>query len=146
MDMRTVHSLDELLILPRDQRVNGFSARSEVRLDIPEITRRAQVHAQDALNELQEKGGSLAGAVCMLLTLVYGVVLVIQRHDSLLSMRAAAELFAALGLSFAIGLGARFASCVHTRWQFKRRCRELHRALASELLGTPAPIPTVAES
>jgi hypothetical protein len=69
----------------------------------------------------------------MLLTLVYGVVLVIQRHESLLSARAAGELFAAVGLSFVIGIAARFASCVHTRWQFKRRCRELHRSLASEL-------------
>ena len=134
--MRIVYSLDELLILPSDRRVNGFRARTEVQLEIPEITKSALVRAQDALNELQERGGSLAGAVCTLVTLVYGVVLVIQRHDSLLSMRAAGELFAAVGLSLAIGFAARFASCMHTRWQFKRRCRELHQALGAELLGT----------
>jgi hypothetical protein len=131
--MRVVHSLDELLILPRDTRVNGFRVRSEVRLDIPDITQPAQVRAQDSLNELQERGGSLAGAVCMLLTLVYGVVLVVQRHQTLWSLRALGELCAAVGLSFAIGLAARFASCVHTRWEFRRRCRDLHRVLADEL-------------
>ena len=131
--MRIVHSLDELLILPSDQRVNGFRARTEVQLEIPDITKSSLIRAQGALNQLQERGGSLAGAVCTLLTLVYGVVLVIQRHDSLLSMRAGGELFAAVGLSLAIGFAARFASCVHTRWQFKRRCRELHQALAAEL-------------
>ena len=131
--MYVVHSLDELLILPRDSRVNGFRARAEVRLDIPSLAQPALVRAQDSLNELQERGGSLAGAVCMLLTLVYGVVLVMQRHDTLWSVRAAGELFAAVGLSFAIGLAARFASCLHTRWEFRRRCRDLHRVLAREI-------------
>ena len=139
--MRIVSSLDELLILPRDRCVNGFRTRTAVRLDIPEITQPALVRAQDALNELQERGGSITGAVCMLLTLIYGVVLVFQRHDSLLTWRAAGELFAALGLSFTVGLAARFASCIHTRWQFRRRCRELHRTLAGEHLGaTQVPI------
>jgi hypothetical protein len=114
--------------------VNGFRARSEVRLDIPDITEPAQVRAQDSLNELQERGGSLAGAVCMLLTLLYGVVLVVQRHQTLWSLRAAGELCAAVGLSFVIGLVARLASCVYTRWEFRRRCRDLHRALANELM------------
>jgi hypothetical protein len=131
--MYVVHSLDELLILPRDPRVNGFRARAELRLDIPALAQPAQVRAQDSLNELQERGGSLAGAVCMALTLVYGVLLVMQRHDSLWSARAAGELSAAVGLSFAIGLAARFASCLHTRWEFRRRCRELHRALTREI-------------
>ena len=130
--MRIVSSLDELLILPGDRCVNGFRTRTAVRLDIPEVTQPVLVRAQDALNELQERGGSIAGAVCMLLTLVYGVVLVFQRHDSLWSLRAAGELFAALGLAFAAGLAARFASCIHTRWQFKRRCHELHRALSGQ--------------
>jgi hypothetical protein len=130
--MRIVSSLDELLILPSDRCVNGFRTRTAVRLDIPEITQPVLVRAQDTLNELQERGGSITGAVCMLLTLVYGVVLVFQRHDSLWSLRAAGELFAALGLSFAIGVVARFASCIHTRWQFTRRCRELHRTLSGQ--------------
>jgi hypothetical protein len=131
--MYVVHSLDELLILPRDSRVNGFRARAEVRLDIPALTQPALVRAQDSLNELQERGGSLAGAVCMLLMLVYGVVLVMQRHDTFWSLRAAGELLAAVGLSFAIGLAARFASCLHTRWEFRRRCHDLHRALTGEI-------------
>ena len=133
--MRTVHSLDELLILPSDRRVNGYRVRAAVRLDIPHVARPALAEAQDALNELQERGGSLAGAVCMLATLVYGVVLVMQRHDSLWSLRAGGELLAAIGLSFTIGFVARFASSVHTRWQFRRRCRELHRALSGSRSG-----------
>lgn len=68
----------------------------------------------------------------MLATLVYGVVLVLQRHHSLWSVRAMGELLAAIGLSFVIGLVARLASCAHTRWRFGRRCRELHGLLARE--------------
>ena len=125
--MRIVHTLDELRVLPRDRAVNGFRARSTVRLEIPDINAPALVHAQDALNQLQERSGSLASAVCMLITLVYGAVLILQRHDSLLSVRAAGELLAVIGLSFAVGFAARFLSCVRTRWQFGRRCLELHR-------------------
>jgi hypothetical protein len=130
--MRIVYSLDELLLLPRDRLVNGFRARATVRLAIPDVAQRALMRAQESLNELQECGGSLAGAACMLLTLVYGVVLVLQRHDSPWSMRAAGELFAVLGLSFAIGLAASFVACLHNRWRFARRCRALYRLLAAE--------------
>lgn len=130
--MRIVHSLDELLVLPSDRLVNGFRARSAVRLEIPDVTGATLARAQDALNELQECGGSIAGAIGTLLVLVYGLVVVIQRHDSLLSVRAAGELAAVVGLSLALGLAARFASCVHTRWRFARRCRELHRALLAD--------------
>lgn len=130
--MRVVHSLDELLVLPSDRRVNGFRVRAAVRLDIPDITRPALARAQDALNELQERGGSLSGAICTLATLVYGVVLVMQRHESLWSVRAAGELLAAIGLSFAFGLAARFVSGVHRRWRFGRRCAQVHRLLEGE--------------
>lgn len=130
--MRIVHSLEELLILPSDQRVNGFRVRAEVRLDIPDITRPALARAQEALNELQECSGSLAAALCMLATLVCGVVLVLQRHESLWSLHAAGELIAALGLSFASGLAARLTARAYTRWQFRRRCRRLHALLAAE--------------
>lgn len=130
--MRIVHSLDELLLLPRDRLVNGLLARTAVRLAIPDVAQRVLMRAQDSLNELQERGGSSAGAACMLVTLIYGVVLVLRRHDSPWSVRAAGELFAVLGLSFAIGLAARFIACLHTRWRFARRCRALHRTLAAE--------------
>ena len=131
--MHIVRSLDELLILPRDQRVNGLRARAEVRLEIPAIGRLSLTRAQDALNALQERGGALAGALVMLLLLVAGVIEVIQRHPSLLSLRAAAELTGVLALSFALGFLARLSSCAVTRWQFARRCRKQHRVLADEL-------------
>jgi hypothetical protein len=132
--MRTVHSLDELLILPRDRVVNGFRARSEIRLEIPDVTRTALTRAQDALNALQERRGALAGSALMLVALVLGVIDVTQRHVSLLSLRAALELVVVLGAAFALGFAARFTSCAITRWQFARRCREQHRVLADELM------------
>jgi hypothetical protein len=133
--MRIVHTLDELRGLPGDRDVNGFRARAAVRLEIPDVTTPALASAQDALNELQERSGSLAGALCMLLTLVYGVVLILQRHDSLLSLRAAGELLAVISLAFATGFAARFLSCIRTRWQFRRRCLALHRALTTSETG-----------
>jgi hypothetical protein len=128
--MHIVHSLDELLILPADRHVNGIWARMEVRLEIPDITEAAQLRAQRALNELQERRGTIAGAGIMFLTLLGGVLAVMGRRQSLLSWRAALELAAVLALSFALGYGARLVSRAFTRWQFTRRCREQHRALA----------------
>jgi hypothetical protein len=138
--MRIVHSLDELLILPRDRHVNGLRARTEVRLEIPDIERPVLVRAQDALNELQERGGAVAGAVVMLLLLIAGVIEVMQRHSSLLSLRAGVELSAVLALAFALGFMGRLASCAFTRWQFGKLCREQHRALAETLLAPAAPV------
>lgn len=134
--MRIVHSLDELLILPRDRVVNGIRARAEVRLAIPDIAPTDLVLAQASLNELQARGGSIAGAAAMLLTLLYGVVLILQRHDSPWSWRAAGELSVVLGLAFGVGLAARLGACVHTRWRFARRCRHLHDILARKLAGS----------
>lgn len=130
--MRTVHTLSELLLLPRDPRVNGFRTRAGVRLEIPDVERAAQVRAQDALNELQESSGAMAGAICMLATLIYGVVQVIQRQESLLGLRAAGELLVVLGVAFTLGFLARLASCAFTRLQFARRCRVVHHVLSGE--------------
>lgn len=139
-DMRIVHSLDELLILPSDRRVNGFRARAEVRLEIPDIEYPVLARAQDALNELQERGGAMAGAIVMLILLIGGVIEVMQRHASLLSLRAGAEIIAVLALAFALGFVGRLASCAFTRWQFAKVCREQHRALAGMLMAPAAPV------
>ncbi len=127
--MHIVHSLDELLILPADRHVNGFWARMEVRLEIPDITEPALLRAQIALNELQDRRGTIAGAGIMFLTLLGGVLAVMARNRSLFSWRAAFELSVVLLLSFTLGYLARFASRAFTRWQFTRRCREQYRAL-----------------
>ncbi len=139
-EMRIVHSLDELLILPRDRRVNGLRARTEVRLEIPDIERPVLARAQDALNELQERGGAMAGAVVMLLLLIAGVIEVMQRHASLLTLRAGSELVAVLALAFALGFVGRLASCAFTRWQFGKVCRQQHRALTETLLAPATPV------
>jgi hypothetical protein len=128
--MHIVHSLDELLILPTDRHVNGIWARMEVRLEIPDITEAAQLRAQRALNELQDRRGTIAGAGVMFVTLLGGVLAVMERYTSLLSWRAALELVTVLMLSFTLGYAAWLVSRAFTRWQFARRCREHHRTLA----------------
>ena len=60
--MRIVHSLEELLDLPSDEHVNGFRRRESLQLEIPTLNDHALTDAQDALNSLQERGGSLAAA------------------------------------------------------------------------------------
>ncbi len=40
--MRIVHSLDELLELPREPGVNGYGAREALRLEIPKLAHRRQ--------------------------------------------------------------------------------------------------------
>lgn len=136
--MRVVNTLDELLQLPRDARVNGFRARELLQLEIPPLTRHALASAQDALNSLQERGGSFAGAATMFFAMVLGVIKVIYRNPSLLTWQAIAELAAVLALSFAMGVVARLAALAFTRWQFARRCRAQYDML-SMLLREPEP-------
>ena len=131
--MRIIHSLDELLDLPREPGVNGYRAREPVRLEIPRLATDASTRAQDSLNSLQERCGSLAAAGVMLLTLVAGVLKVFHRNPEILSWRALAELTTVLALSFCFGAIAKMVVLAFTRWQFARRCREQYEEL-SQLL------------
>jgi hypothetical protein len=131
--MRVVNTLDELLTLPDDRRVNGFRKRLPVRLEIPSLTKPVLVRAQFALNELQERCGSLGAAGFMLVTLLYGVVQVFQRNASLLTPRAALEFGVVLAISFAAGAFGKYLCLAVTRWQFARRCRAQYRTLLSHL-------------
>jgi hypothetical protein len=135
--MRIVHSLEELLDLPRDEHVNGFRRRESLQLEIPTLTHHALTDAQDALNSLQERGGSLAAAGIMFLALILGVTAVILRNPSLLSGRALLELAVVLMISFGLGAIGKMAALAFTRWQFARRCREQYEEL-SRLLREPA--------
>ncbi len=128
--MRVVNTLDELLQLPRDARVNGFRARELLQLEIPALTRHALAGAQDALNRLQERGGSLAGAATMLVAMIFGVLKVFYRNPSIFSWHACAELVAVLALSFALGSLAKLAALAFKRWQFARGCRAQYHMLS----------------
>jgi len=121
--MRVVRSLDELLTLPRDREVNGFQARVTLMLEIPEFSRPVLMRAQNALNCLQERCGRVAGAGCMLISLLAGVSMVQHDNGSLFGWRALAGLTAVLVVSFAVGIAAKWIALAITRWQFAYRCR-----------------------
>jgi len=131
--MRIVHSLDELLDLPREPGVNGYGTREPLRFEIPRLASDASTRAQDSLNRLQERCGSLAAAGVMLVILVGGVFNMFQRNPTLLSWVALAELGAVLVISFCFGALAKMIALSFTRWQFARRCREQYEVL-SQLL------------
>ena len=135
--MRIVHSLEELLDLPGDEHVNGFRSREALQLEIPTLTHHALTDAQDALNSLQERGGSVAAAGIMLLALIFGVANVFLRNPSLFSGRALIEFAAVLVISFCLGAIGKMAALAFTRWQFARRCREQYEEL-SRMLREPA--------
>ena len=135
--MRIVHSLEELLDLPRDEHVNGFRRRESLQLEIPTLNDHALTDAQDALNSLQERGGSLAAAGIMLLALIVGVTSVFLRNPSLFAGRALLELAVVLVISFSLGAFGKMIALAFTRWQFARRCREQYDEL-SRLLREPA--------
>jgi len=135
--MRIVHSLEELLDLPRDEHVNGFRRRESLQLEIPTLNDHALTDAQDALNSLQERGGSLAAAGIMFIALVLGVITVFLRNPSLLTGRALLELAAVITISFCFGAIAKMVALAFTRWQFARRCREQYDQL-SRMLREPA--------
>ena len=135
--MRIVHSLEELLDLPSDEHVNGFRRRESLQLEIPTLNDHALTDAQDALNSLQERGGSLAAAGIMLLALIVGVTNVFLRNPSLFAGRALLELAVVLVISFSLGAFGKMIALAFTRWQFARRCREQYDEL-SRLLREPA--------
>ncbi len=128
---KVVSTLEELLRLPADRRVNGLRARTPVRLEIPELSTQVQTGAQEALNGLQARGGSLAGAVFMFLTLLYGVIQVFHRTTSLMSWQAVVALAAVLVVAFGVGFVAKYAALLVTRWQFARLCRAYFRLLSA---------------
>jgi hypothetical protein len=131
--MRIVHSLDELLDLPREPGVNGYGARETLRFEIPRLASDASTRAQDSLNRLQDRCGSLAAAGVMFVMLVAGVFNVFQRKPTIFSMSALAELAAVVVISFCFGALAKMITLSFTRWQFARRCREQYEEL-SQLL------------
>lgn len=131
--MRIVHSLEELLDLPRDSSVNGFRTRQPLRLEIPTLAHDALDDAQEALNRLQSRGGSLAAAGVMLIALIAGVLKVFHRNPSMLNGQALIELAVVLVVSLLLGTVARGAALSITRWQFARRCREQYEELARQL-------------
>jgi len=135
--MRIVHSLDELLELPREPGVNGFRAREPLRLEIPRIAADVSSSAQESLNRLQARCGSLAASGVMFLALVAGVFKVFHRNPTLLSWQALAELAAVLVISFCLGALAKMVALAFTRWQFARRCKEHYEQL-SRLVQGPA--------
>jgi hypothetical protein len=134
--MRIVHSLDELLQLPREPGVNGFRAREALRLEIPRLSSDVSTRAQDSLNRLQERCGSLAASSVMFLTLVVGVFKVFDRNSTFLNWRAVFEFAIVLGVSFCLGALAKMAALAFTRWQFTRRCREHYEKLSQLVHGT----------
>jgi hypothetical protein len=136
--MRIVHSLDELLELPREPGVNGFRAREALRFEIPRIAPDHSTRAQDSLNRLQERCGSLAAAGTMFLALIAGVFKVFDRNPTLLSWQAMGELIAVFVISFCLGALAKMITLAVTRWQFARRCREHYEQLSRLVQGPTA--------
>lgn len=128
--MRIVHSLDELLDLPREPAVNGYGAREALRLEIPKLATDATSRAQESLNRLQERGGSAAAAGVMFVMLVGGVFSVFQRNTAILNFSALAELAVVVVISFCFGALAKMVALSVTRWQFARRCREQYDVLS----------------
>lgn len=131
--MRIVNSLDELLRLPRDPRVNGLGARTRVQLEIPGLTRHALLHAQGSLNTLQARCGCFAGGLVTLGALIYGCSYVVRHQATLFSFGALRGLGITLLAAFFAGFIAKFLTLAITRWQFAWRCRAQHRALLREL-------------
>lgn len=135
--MRIVHSLEELLELPLDEHVNGFRRRESLQLEIPTLNDHVQTDAQDALNSLQQRGGSLVAAGIMFVALIVGVLQVFYRHSSLFTGRALLEFVVVLAIAFCLGGLGKMIALAFTRWQFARRCREQYDEL-SRMLREPA--------
>jgi hypothetical protein len=133
--VRVVNSLDELLRLPRDSRVNGFGVRTRVRLEIPDFTRHALLRTQNSLNRLQSRCGCVVGGVVTFAMLVFGVIYAFQRNSSWLSLHLLGDLALVLLIAFVSGFAAKMATLAITRWQFALRCRAQHDRLVQLIQG-----------
>ena len=127
--MRDIISLDELLKLPRDSRVNGFGFRTPVRLEIPGFSRHLQIRAQESLNALRTRCGCIAGGVVTSMAVIAAVVLPLQWNATWLSWLTLREIALGLIAAFFAGLLAKLGTLVITRWQYAHRCRLHHSRL-----------------
>ena len=76
----------------------------------------------------------------MVLTLLYGVTQVFREVDSLMSWKAVIGLGVVLVVAFGVGVVAKYAALVVTRWQFGRCCREQHRLLSAVMAAAAHPV------
>lgn len=130
--MRIVCSIDELLRLPLDRRVNGLGPREPLQLEIPQLMRRDQIRAQSRLNRLQSRCGCLAGALALVASLAFGALYVHASSGGAFSWRLAWQSLLALLGAFVIGFIAKMLTLAITRWQFARECRRQYFALSGQ--------------
>ena len=128
--MRIVSSLDQLVALPRDRSVNGYGARTPLRLEIPAVTRHSLLRAERALNRLQSRCGCMAGAIVTLIALGAGAIDLVRSVALAWSWDLPIRALLVLAGAFLLGLAAKLLTLAATRWQFARACRVHARALA----------------
>jgi hypothetical protein len=133
--MRIVSSLDQLAALPRDRSVNGYGARTPLRLEIPAVTRHSLLRVERALNRLQSRCGCMAGAIVTLIALGAGAIDLVRSGALAWSWDLPIRGLLVLAGAFLLGLAAKFATLAATRWQFTRACRLHVRALARDAGG-----------
>jgi hypothetical protein len=127
--LKIIASLDDLLALPADRRVNGFAMRTRVQLELAGMPRSPQIHAQQRLNRLQMRCGCLAGAVSLLLTLALGAPYM-YLNSAGIGWRVVPFAAGLVVAALFIGFAAKILTLAATRWQFARECRVQHQALA----------------
>jgi hypothetical protein len=121
--LKIVTSVDELLRLPRDRRINGMGPRQPIQLQIPSLSQHSQIRAQALLSRFQSRCGCAAGALVMLVSLVVGIMQVYDRNGVALSWPVLWESAVVLLAAFVIGFVAKMLTLAFTRWQFARECR-----------------------
>ena len=133
--MRIICSIEELLQLPRDRRVNGMGPREPIQLEIPGLARRDQIRVQQRLNRLQSRCGCATGAVMLLASVVVGGLRVYGRYGAAPSWSLLWESLAVLVAAFVIGFVSKMGVLAVTRWQFAYECRVQSRALGNATRG-----------
>ena len=115
----------------------GSAAANPLQLEIPTLNNHALTDAQDALNSLQERGGSLAAAGIMFVALIVGVTTVFHAQPLAAHWSRAARARLGAGDFVLLRRRRKMVALAFTRWQFARRCREQYEEL-SRMLREPA--------
>jgi hypothetical protein len=129
--MAVLRSIDDLELLPRDTRVNGLVRRERIAFDISQFGRREQLRWEESLNRYQSRCGCVAGAVCLLVTLVAAGSYIATNTATLFSPEFLGNVVLVLLLSIAAGVAGKFAALEITRFQFARACLRVRREIVA---------------
>jgi hypothetical protein len=127
--------MQDLEALPGDRYVNGLLVRDRVAFEIPNLARRDQIRWENLLNRYQLRCGCVAGAVCLLITLMAGGVYLVSTTDTVFSLEFLGHAVLIFLAAVIFGFLGKLVALEITRIQFARACGRLLEEIVAHEAG-----------